>query len=185
MTQRLPDAFAFCPKCGKGSESIGQNPFHCLACGFKFFFGPTVAVGGIVTDEAGRVLFLKRARDPGKGKLGLPGGFVDAGENLEEALSREVFEETNLKVTKLEYLATFPNSYPYLGVLYPVADVFYVCHVEGYESIVVQEGEVDDYSFRDVGRHELDNMAFESNRLAVEVFVSRRAALKNRHDPSR
>jgi ADP-ribose pyrophosphatase YjhB (NUDIX family) len=185
MTQRLPEAFAFCPKCGRASESVGKNPFYCSGCAFKFFFGPTVAVGAIVTDEVGRVLFLERARDPGKGKLGIPGGFVDAGETLEQALAREVFEETNLKVTSSRYLTTFPNVYPYLGILYPVTDVFYECHVDGYDSIVVQEGEVDSYSFCDVGHKELESMAFESNRLAIEFFLSHRAPSINHMDASR
>lgn len=172
--QRLPDVFLYCPKCGRSAESSGKNPFHCAACHFKFFFGPTVAVGAIVADDQGRILFLKRARNPGLGKYGIPGGFVDEGESTEDALIREVREETNLKVESLRYLATFPNSYPYQGVLYPVADIFYECHVTGYDTIALQAGEVDGYLFCHPTEKELDNMAFVSNRRAVEIYLQSR-----------
>jgi ADP-ribose pyrophosphatase len=171
MTLRLPDAFHFCPKCGQASESTGQNPFNCTACGFRFFFGPTVAVGGIVTNDAGEVLFLERARDPGRGQLGIPGGFVDEGEDLETALVREVFEETQLHVLGLRYLTTLPNTYPYKGILYPVADVFYECHVASFDNIVVQPGEIQGYFFRVPTSDILDKMAFASNRRAIEFHL--------------
>ena len=125
MNQSLPDAFAFCPKCGAATQRSGGNPFECPTCGFRLFFGPTVAVAAIVTDREGRVLFLKRAHDPGRGLLGLPGGFVDVGEGVEEALTREVREETNLKVVGSTYIGSFPNSYAYRGLIYPVTDVFF------------------------------------------------------------
>ena len=47
------------------------------------FFGPFVAVGGLVINDKGQLLMVRRAKDPGKGKLGLPGGFIDAGEAVE------------------------------------------------------------------------------------------------------
>lgn len=173
MSQRLPDVFHFCPRCGHPSEEVGKSPFLCSKCSFRIFFGPTVAVGAIVVDDEDRVLFIQRARDPGKGKLGIPGGFVDEGEDLEQALTREVLEETNLRVTRLEYLITFPNSYPYQGLLYPVTDVFYECHVSGYDELKLQVGEVDGHFFRRPSLEELDNMAFTSNRRAIEFYLAK------------
>jgi ADP-ribose pyrophosphatase YjhB (NUDIX family) len=58
-----------------------------------------VGVGAVILDrDAKRVLLIKRAREPARGRWSLPGGLVDVGESLEEALRREVLEETGLQV---------------------------------------------------------------------------------------
>ena len=59
---------------------------------------PVVAVGAVVFDAAGRVLVVRRARPPGEGLWSLPGGKVEAGERLADAVVREVREETGLEV---------------------------------------------------------------------------------------
>ena len=58
---------------------------------------PIVGVGAVVLD-GDRVLLVKRAHEPLKGEWSLPGGAVDVGETLEEAIRREVREETCLEV---------------------------------------------------------------------------------------
>ncbi len=59
---------------------------------------PFVGVGAIVVRED-RVLLVKRAQEPLKGQWSLPGGLVELGETLHEAIAREVREETGLTVT--------------------------------------------------------------------------------------
>lgn len=56
------------------------------------------------------VLLIKRKFAPFRGKWALPGGFVQAEESLEEAVERELFEETGVKVDYLEQLYTFGNT---------------------------------------------------------------------------
>jgi len=59
---------------------------------------PIVGVGAVVFDEAGRLLLIKRRRNPGKGKWAVPGGKPRFGESLEAAVVRETREETGLEV---------------------------------------------------------------------------------------
>ncbi|MCB0151375.1 MAG: NUDIX hydrolase, partial [Caldilineaceae bacterium] len=54
-----------------------------------------------------RVLLIRRANDPYKGKWALPGGFVGEQENLYDAALRELKEETNVSNVYLEQLYTF------------------------------------------------------------------------------
>lgn len=58
---------------------------------------PVVGVGGVVVRD-GAVLLVKRAVEPLRGRWSLPGGAVELGEKLEEAVARELQEETNLTV---------------------------------------------------------------------------------------
>ncbi len=58
---------------------------------------PILAVGGVVVD-GGRVLLVKRANPPSQGLWAIPGGRVELGESLAQAVEREFFEETGLRV---------------------------------------------------------------------------------------
>jgi 8-oxo-dGTP diphosphatase len=59
---------------------------------------PQVAVGAVVRDHAGRLLVIRRARPPAEGRWTVPGGRVEGGERVAEAVAREVREETGLTV---------------------------------------------------------------------------------------
>ena len=55
-------------------------------------------VGAVVIDGRGRLLMIKRGHEPGAGLWSIPGGRIEPGETDEEALVREMFEETGLAV---------------------------------------------------------------------------------------
>ena len=58
---------------------------------------PIIAVGGIIFHEES-VLLVKRNREPAMGQWSLPGGAVELGETLEEALKREIYEEVSIEI---------------------------------------------------------------------------------------
>lgn len=62
---------------------------------------PIIGVGAVII-EGGRVLLIKRGQAPLKGEWSLPGGAVELGETLEEAVCREVLEETGLVVETVD-----------------------------------------------------------------------------------
>ena len=71
--------------------------------------GPALTVDCVAFDEAGRLLLIKRAHPPFKGKYALPGGFVDFGETGEAAALRELKEETGLKGRILSMVGVYSD----------------------------------------------------------------------------
>jgi ADP-ribose pyrophosphatase YjhB (NUDIX family) len=88
---------------------------------------PVVGVGGVLVHE-GRVLLIRRGKEPLYGRWVVPGGTVELGEPLEEALVREMLEETGLEVEPLELITVFDRIERDGGqVLYHYVIVDYLC----------------------------------------------------------
>ncbi|MCC6475433.1 NUDIX domain-containing protein [bacterium] len=93
----MQDRFRFCPRCGgilEQQNREGQLRQVCIVCGEILYHNPIPAVAAVLFQE-GRVLLVKRKFEPRKGLWGLPAGFMEWGESPEQALIREVREETN------------------------------------------------------------------------------------------
>jgi 8-oxo-dGTP diphosphatase len=94
-------SLGYCFRCGTALVARHQEDRDrptCPACGFIHYEDPKVAVAVILGDDGG-VLLGKRCIDPGSGKWSFPAGYVNRGEVLEEAATREVLEELGLAVT--------------------------------------------------------------------------------------
>ena len=74
----------------------------------KYQIRPAV-VDGVVL-RSGKILLVKRRKDPEFGKWAVPGGFVNWGETCEQAVVREVREETNLKVKPVRLLGVYSSQ---------------------------------------------------------------------------
>lgn len=85
-------------------------------------------VGGLVHDDGGRLLLIRRAHEPGRGRWSLPGGRVESGEDDAAALAREMAEETGLIVTPGPLVGRVQRNGP-RGEIYDIAD--YRCTVTG------------------------------------------------------
>lgn len=67
---------------------------------------PIVGVGGVVID-GGRVLLIRRGKEPLKGEWSIPGGMLELGEELVDAVRRELKEETGIEVEPLDCIIVF------------------------------------------------------------------------------
>ncbi len=93
--------FRFCPNCSKEmgpTEVEGRTLQGCSTSGYEHFQDPKVAAGVIASNEQGHVLLMQRSHEPRKGFWSYPSGYVDSGENVEDAAIRETFEETEVQV---------------------------------------------------------------------------------------
>ena len=70
---------------------------------------PWLAVDCAIFDDIGRVVLIRRNREPFKGGYALPGGFVEIGETVEDACRREVKEETNLELHELRLVGVYSD----------------------------------------------------------------------------
>lgn len=162
--------FRFCPICAASFESrllkAGEpERLVCTGCSFVFYLDPKLAVGTIIRDDAGRVVLVRRAIEPGYGKWVFPGGYVDRGEEVRVAAVREAREETGLDIRLDELL----EIYSYAGRI-PVIVVYtatmtggcLACDDEGLEARFFESGDIP-----------WDELAFRSTREALTKYFTR------------
>jgi 8-oxo-dGTP diphosphatase len=97
----------FCPYCGVPVERrflFGEERATCPQCGWIHFEDPKVAAG-VLLEQDGKVLMVRRINDPANGLWSFPAGFVNAYEDPARAAERECLEETGLRVHVTHLLA--------------------------------------------------------------------------------
>jgi NAD+ diphosphatase len=157
----------FCPRCGSaGWTTADGRHFRCPVCGLDYYHNMAAAVCAVIRHDD-RIALIVRGRDPGRGLLGLPGGFVDPGETFEAAVIREVFEEIGCATSDPRFLFSAANTYPYLGVTYATADaVFEITVDDAFE--ITPNDEVLALHWRRLDDIDLADIAFESARYTIE-----------------
>ena len=124
----------FCPHCAGhlAPKTIDEKErLVCQECGFVFYINPKVAAGVLVEDE-GRVLLVRRGIEPHFGSWTLPAGFAEYGETIEETAIRECREETGLEVVLDDLLGVYSVNSNFYGHL---VLVLYFAHVVGGELV--------------------------------------------------
>lgn len=100
----------FCGVCGAPMRMDTDISKKCTECGKEVW--PQLAIAIIVLIHKGDEVLLVRGRNFRSDFYGLVAGFVETGETLEEAVTREVAEETGITVTNIRYFGSQPWPYP-------------------------------------------------------------------------
>ena len=165
-------AFRHCPSCGTVRKPARRQPLDCPACGFIYYINITSAVGGFIHRDDGTVLFIRRAKSPSKGKLAIPGGFIDEGETAEAGLCREFREEVGFEPRDLIFLCSHPNQYKYKNLTYPVIDFFFSAAADGTEIPESLDG-VASTCWLDPHSVKMEDMAFPSMQYALAKYLEK------------
>ena len=124
--------------CGAcGAPTFARSAGHvlvCSRCGTDFFPRLDPAIIVLVSDA--RRALLGRQHSWAPGRYSALAGFVEAGESLEQAVVREVREETGVLVTRVRYFASQPWPFP--------ASLMLGFHAEARETAVLLDGELED-----------------------------------------
>ena len=174
----MQNDFSFCPACGgKHIQNVQMRKWLCADCGFDLYNNVATAVGLIICDGDGRVLFERRGKEPRKGFLAFPGGFVDPDETAEQAAFRECEEETGVRPTFVRYLCSFPNTYEYKNIVYKTCDLFFVAELPDGAALTAQADEVTAFE-RCFVRNQTElaelPLAFESARKTLAFWLEQK-----------
>ena len=107
------DLHRFCGRCRTElQDSETDSALFCPICGARYFPQLAPAVIVAVTRNEGREILLAHNRNFEGNVHSLIAGFVEAGETVEQAVEREVLEETSIRVTNIRYLRSQPWPFP-------------------------------------------------------------------------
>jgi ADP-ribose pyrophosphatase YjhB (NUDIX family) len=80
----------------------GRDRMRCTVCAFVLYENPACAAAGMVVDDAGRILLVRRAIEPWRGHWALPAGYQEVDEEPARTAAREVVEESGIEVEVVE-----------------------------------------------------------------------------------
>ena len=119
------------------------------------------------------MLYIRRLKNPGAGLLGVPGGFVDLEETIEQAVARETLEETGIQIEVVELIANIPNSYVYKGVEQYPLDFYYSGKIVDISGMRPQVGETAEILFIPLDKIDIDSFAMESTRKLLRCLLEK------------
>ena len=158
----------YCSNCGLKNENSyidGNNRHHCPSCKTIHYENPK-PTATLICPRGNSILLGRRAYSPGKGEWGLPGGFMELNETLEQAALRELKEETNLAGEFNRILGTCSH---YGSIFGDVLLIGIVINLQEDISAMQAGDDVSELQFFNI--EDLPNLAFECHRKIVSYYV--------------
>ena len=162
----------YCPRCGSELDvkwDGGRDRPACLTdgCGFIHFGDASIGCGAVVI-RGERALLIQRGIDPGRGSWQIPGGYVEADEQIQAAVEREVLEEAGV-VARFRDVVGFRHAAG--NAERPVANIYVVFRLD-YES---GEARFDGEETLGAGYFSLDELAGMERVQALSLWAIRQA----------
>ena len=155
----------YCPRCGHALEerkAFGRVRHFCPAC-HRVVFREHKVAAGVIVEQEGKVLLVRRKMKPRQALWTFPGGFVDFDETPAEAAVRECLEETGL-VVEITNLLDVVGGQEHEGG----ADIVIVYRARQIGGKLQADDDVDRATFFSPG--ELPPLAFRATREALETW---------------
>lgn len=163
--------FDYCPKCQSSKIELKEEQcLMCPECQFTYYHNVAASVAAIIIYQE-KILFTIRAKSPGIDLLDLPGGFADANESLEQALTREIKEELGLDIDKWQYFCSQPNTYQYENINYRTLDSIFISEQESLPLCKLQESEVKKINWLAIDTVDFKDVAFQSIEKALKLYM--------------
>jgi len=153
----------FCPYCAGRFERKcvqGRDRLVCTDCGEIYYQNPLPASTALVVNQHNQLLLGKRAVEPAKGEWGLPGGFIEMGETMEQAALRELKEETGLEGKILSFVGCFSQESRFYGSI-----IIFGYRIEAVDGQMQAGDDVEDLIYFDLDS--LPPVAFEAHRKLI------------------
>lgn len=154
----------YCIRCGTALENQLQcREIHptCPACGWAFYPDPKVAAG-VLVEQDGKVLLVRRNNEPSLGMWTFPAGFVNAFEDPADTAVRECAEETGLQVQITALLDVVTGREHPRG-----ADIVFIYRATIIGGMLTAGDDADIAAF--FARNQLPPLAFRATRIALGV----------------
>jgi ADP-ribose pyrophosphatase YjhB (NUDIX family) len=154
----------YCPECTEKLLEEDEGSLSCPKGHFTKYHNPVASTAAFIRNND-EYLIIKRAKEPQKDWWDLPGGFMAYDETPEEALLREIEEETQLKNLKInKFIGAFPGSY---AGIQKVLDLVYLIDSEDRDLRLSDENT----EYRWVKLKDMPELAFEDINAARQLLL--------------
>lgn len=164
----------YCRRCGAKFTDKNNHIYKC-SNNHTIYANSSPAVAIILTNQNGDVVVTKRATEPKKGLLDLPGGYCDGPENLEDAIERELQEELGLAVsqyTKPSYLCSYIDYYDYADECLPFLSTIFTAQLT--EEVAIQANDdVEDAYFVPAKDIDANMFCFSNVQKAFNIYLNK------------
>lgn len=157
--------YKFCPVCSNKLNFKKENLLVCLSCKFEFYINAVPCNAAIIENEKGEILLVKRKFPPQKGYWDWPGGFLDAGESLEESIKREIKEELGVEIEFLKLIGVYSDTYLFQNINNPVICIVMAGKIKGEIKVSDDVSGYKYFSKKDIFKQKLAFKAMEKGLL--------------------
>ncbi len=165
----------YCHLCGTKLTDFQERSWWCPHCQQRYYDNPRPTADVALFDEKDRILLVKRALDPGKGKWDVPGGFIEFDEVLEDGALRELQEELGITakdITNFAYNTNYTALYEWGKETYHILATSFCARIDS-KTALHPADDASDYRYYSLDELETVDLSFPMHREVIQAAAKK------------